>query len=602
MLTFLPSRRGRAVAASALPLLLALALLGVPAAGTVDPQPRAASVTVSPRSPMAGERTVFSGRLAGAGRPVALQRRMPSGWKVVDRTRVTNRGTYRLAVRVMKSGTYRVQARPAAGRRGFTSARIGVKVAKQAAVIEAVEAPFVLGLDHTVTARVTPARKGRVVVLQRLSGGSWKNVASARSSRYGVAKLRYEGTTLGSTYYRVAGTAFRGAAVVRSPRTSLRTARVTELLSPGTSPGVENYSPSLSADGRWVAFTSESQLLATDTDAQNDAYLFDRRTGALTHLLPAASSHTNSPVVSGNGRFVALQSIANNLAGEADNDYDVFVLDRTSGELELISRTSGGLPANNDSYVYDISDDGRFVAFASTASDLVSAPPPNTSVRHAYVHDRTTHTNRALDRIGFGWSDGNIFGISLSGDGTAVAFQSADVDLDPGDVDGTAIFHWTINTNGTLGTRTTLTPDINSFGPSLDRTGDLLVFTTAESLVAGDTNGQDDIYLRTGPGAFALASPVGAGESNGGAISGDGRYVAVSTESTQPGDTNGTAADIVVWDRVTATHRLVTRGGAGFSGEPLLSGNGAVTAFYSATTGLAPGTTGDGNIFATALR
>lgn len=606
MLTFFSSRRGRAVAASALPLLLALAVLGVPATGaatgTADPQPRAAAVAVSPRAPMAGERTVFSGRLPGAGRPVALQRRMPAGWKVVDRTRVTSRGTYRLAVRVMRSGSYRVQARPAAGRRGYTSARIGVRVKKQAAVIEAVEAPFVVGLDHTVTARVTPARKGRVVVLQRLSGGSWKNVASARSSRYGVAKLRYEGTTLGSTYYRVAGTAYRGAAVVRSPRKSLRTARVTELMSPGTSPTDENYSPSLSADGRWVAFTSESQLLATDTDALNDAYLFDRRTGTLTHLLPTANSHTNSPVVSANGRYVALQSLATNLAGEADSDYDVFVLDRNSGAVELISRTSGGAPGNSNSYVYDISDDGRFVAFASNASDLVSfAPPLDTSVRHAYVHDRTTDINRPLDRISLDWADSNIYGISLSGDGSAVAFQNGDDDLDPGNVDGSAIFRWTIAASGALSNRVNLTPDVSSTEPALDGSGDLLVFTTAESLVAGDTNGQDDVYLRTAAGTFVRAS-AGSGKSEGGAISADGRFIAVSTESVQLGDTNGADDDVVVWDRSTGTRRLVTRGGAGYSGEPQLSANGSVAAYYSTTTGLAPGTTGDGNVFATALR
>lgn len=606
MLTFLPprpsSRRRRAVVASALPLLLALALLGVPASGSAESQPRAASVTVSPRSPMAGERTVFSGRLPGTGRPVTLQRRVTSGWEVVDRSRVTSGGKYRLAVRVRKSGAYRVQARPAAGRRGFTSPRIGVKVKRQRAAIVTVDAPFVVGLGHAVTARVTPARKGRLVVLQRLSGGKWKDVASARSKQNGAATLRYQGTALGSHPYRVVGKPFRGSTDVRSARRSVRTARVTELLTPGTPPGNESYEPSVSADGRWVAFTSEAQLVATDTDAQNDAYLYDRRTGALTHLLPAANSHTNSPVVSANGRFVALQSTASNLAGEGEYDYDVFVLDRSTGGLDLISRTSGGVPANDDSYVYDISDDGRFVAFASTASNLVSTPPPDTSVRHAYLHDRTTDTNRGLDRIGLGWADSNIYGISLSDDGSAVAFQSADPDLDPGDVDGTAIFRWDVAENGTLSNRTTLTPDIDGHSPALDGGGDLLVFTTDEALVPGDLNGLGDVYLRTEGGTFVRVSPLGPDESDSGVISGDGRFVALSTKSTQPGDTNGATRDVVVWDRVTNSHRLVTRGGAGASSEPQLSENGAVVAFFSAATGLAPGTTGAGNVFATALR
>lgn len=598
------ARRRRALATAALPLLLALALLGVPASGIADPvAARAGGVTVSPRSPMAGERTAFSGRLPGAGRPVTLQRKTSSGWKVVDRARVSSGGSYRLVVRVMKSGAFRVQAPRAAGRAAFTSSRISVKVAQQAAAIEAVEAPFVLGLGRTVTARVTPARKNRLVVLQRLSGGVWKNVASARSTRYGVAKIRYTGAALGTTYYRVAGTSFRGSSVVRSPRKSLRTAPVTDLASPGTPPGDENFSPSLSSDGRWVAFTSDSPLLPTDTDAQNDVYLFDRRSGGLTHLLPTANSHVNNAVLSANGRYVALQSIANNLLGEVDSDYDVFVLDRTTGVLELVSRTAGGLPANDPSYAYDISDDGRFVAFTSTANDLVSSlPPPDTSVRHAYVHDRTTHTNRALDRVGLGWANSNIYGVSLSGDGSAVAFQNGDDALDPGNVDTTAIFGWTIGADGSLSGRTNLTPDVHAFAPALDATGDLLAFTAGEAVIMNDTNNVDDVYLRTSAGTYALASPFGSGESGDAAVSGDGRYVALTTKSIQPGDTNGTGGDLVVWDRVSDTHRLVTRGGVGYSGEARLSGDGSVTAFYSAAAGLAPSTTGDGNIFTAALR
>lgn len=600
------SRRRRTLVTAALPLLLGLALLGVPPVGASGVAPQhaalATTVTVTPRAPMVGERTAFSGRLAGAGRPVTLQRRTASGWKVVAKTRVSSARTYRLVVSVTKNGTYRVRARAAAGRPRFTSARIAVKVVRQAAAIQAVDAPFVVGIARSVTAKVVPARNGRVVVLQKYVGGAWANVANARSNALGIVKINYAAPAPGLASYRVVGARFNGSAVIASAHQAHRTARATELLSAGTVDGDEAFNPSISADGRWVTFTAESQLLPSDTDAQNDVYLFDRRTGALTLLLPAANSHTNSAVLSANGRYVVLQSLATNLAGEANSDYDVFVLDRTTGVVDLISRTAGGLPASGNSYAYDISDDGRFVAFTSTADDLVSSPPPDTSVRHAYVHDRTTHTNRGLDRIGLGWADSNIYGVSLSGDGSAVAFQNGDVDLDPGNVDGTAIFRWTIDSNGIMDNRTNLTPDVNAHSPALDSTGDLLAFTAAEAVIMNDTNNVDDVYLRTAAGTYVLASPFGSGESEGASISGDGRYIALTTKSVQPGDTNGTGGDIVVWDRAAGTHRLVTKGGAGYSGEAHLSANGSVLALASTADGLAPGSTGNYNVFAAVLR
>lgn len=594
---------------AALPLLLALALLGVPPSGAsgasgasgVAQQAQAAGVTVVPRAPMVGERTVFSGRLAGAGRPVTLQRRTSSGWRVVARTRVSRTRTYRLAVRVMRSGTYRVRARAAGGRPRFTSARIGVTVARQAAGIQAVDAPFVVGLGRIVTARVTPARNGRVVVLQKYASGAWTNVANARTNATGIVKISYPGTTPGLASYRVVGTRFNGSATIASPSQALRTARATELLS-ATTPGDDSFSPSLSDDGRWVTFTSESQLLPSDTDALNDVYLFDRLTGSLTHLLPTANSHTNNAVLSANGRYVALQTLATNLLSEGNSDYDVFVIDRTTGVLDLISQTPGNAPGNSNSYVNAISDDGRFVAFASYASDLVTAgPPPNTSVRHPYVHDRNTGVNKPLDRVDGGWSIGNVYEMALSGDGTAVVFASSDDALDPGNVDSTALFGRTM-ADGVLGNRVNLTPDIAAHAPSFDRTGDLLAFATGEALIMNDTNNQTDAYVRTATDTYVQASPFGSGDSGSPSISGDGRYVAVYTENALPGDTNGSDEDIVVWDRVAGTHRLATKGGPGSSAEPQISANGSVLAFFSRATGLAPGTTAAGNIFAAALR
>lgn len=611
MLTSLPSRR-RVIATLAAPLALAL-VLAMTLFGPADPSharrvsdkaaESAATLEISPARPMKGERTVFRGKLSGKGRPVALQQQVNGRWSVVDRAKVSKKGTYRLKAKVRKKSKFRVQAPASHGRKAWSSGVRKVRIAQQKAVVTGVEAPFAIGFRRTVTAQVSPVRKGRTVALQRRTGGKWKDVATATTDSNGVARPRYQGTTAGKADYRVVAGAFRGAKATTSSQQGIRTASVTELASPGAPAAAESFAPSISADGRWVAFTSDSHLLPADVDAQNDIYLFDRVSGGLTLLMANANSHVNSPRLSGDGRFLAFQSLASNLATEADSDYDVFVLDRATGALDLISATPGGEPGNGNSYAYDISDDGRFVAFTSTADDLVTnLGPPDTSTRHAYVRDRTSGLNRGLDRIGLGWATSNIYGVDLSGDGTAVAFQNGDDGLDPGHVDDIAIFRWQITAAGAITDRVNLTPDIKASMPSLDRTGDTLAFTADEGVVPADLNALPDAYVRTPAGAYELVTPVGAGKSETYDLSPDGRYVAVSTRVVLPGDTNGNDFDVVVWDRSTSTYRLLTKGGPGFSAEPRFGADGSVVVFGSGATGLAPATTGDYNVFTTILR
>ncbi|MFD0806401.1 PD40 domain-containing protein [Nocardioides caeni] len=588
-----------------LPLTVS-ALVGLPPAGAAPADgparialvaPRsaqAATVTVSPRRPMAGEQTTFSGRLSPRGRPVRLEVRAGSRWRTVARARVGAGSTYRLRARVMRTGTYRVAAA------GFTSRQVRVATVAQG-MSRTFDAPFVTGLPRVVTAVPTPRRAGRSVSVQRRSGATWTTVATRRTNASGVARVPVSGGAAGSRTWRVVARSFRGAPARATGGVVVRTATTTELLSVGQAAGKESFSPSVSADGRWVAFTSEAALLPSDEDALNDIYLFDRRTGALTHLLPQANSHVNNPHLSGDGRFVAFQTIASNLFGEGDYDYDVAVLDRTTGALDLVSTTSGGAPGNNDSYVHAISDDGRFVAFASTANDLVSSPPPNTSVRHPYLRDRRDDTSFGLDRTQSGWSTTGTFSMDLAGNGSRVVFTTTDTNLAPGNVDGSAIYATEIDANGTAYNRKNLTPGMQASRPHLNRTGELLVFTSTEDL-AGDTNGQSDAYLRTAGGAYLLAAPAGPGKSIGEDISADGRYVVVSTESPQPGDTNGTDDDIVLWDTASATpHLLVTRGGPGSSSGAVLSADGRVVVFGSLAA-ITASAGGDYDVFATVLR
>lgn len=579
-------------------LLLSLLLVpsGAPPSRATEQAPaRGAAVSVSPARPMVGERTVFSGSLRPRGKPVRLQVRKGNRWVTVASGRVGSGSRYQLSARVFSTATYRVKAR------GFTSASKRVTVIAQLARMTA-SAPFVTGLTRSVTATLRPIRRGREVVLQRRADGRWFTVAVRRTDANGVAVLPVVGPTPGNRTYRVLGRSHRGSRLVGSPSQVVRTAPVTELASRGAAGAAESYSPSVSTNGRWVAFTSEARLRPSDTDDLNDIYLLDRRTGGLSHLLPDANSHVNNPHLSGDGRFVAFQTLATDILGEPGFDYDVFVLDRTTGALDLVSEAAAGGAANRESDVYGISDDGRFVAYTSTASDLVaSSPPPNTDVVHAYLRDRTAGINRPLDRTFSGWSNDNIFGLDISADGTRIAFDSGDENLG-GNVDGNAVFAWTINADGTISGRTNLTPGITADSPSLSGNGDEVAFATEDALAATDTNAVRDGYLRTATGTFLHTSPVGPAGGGPGEVSADGRYVSFATKQVMPGDTNGAQADVVVWRRSSGAVTLVTRGGAGASGDDQLSGDGSVLVLGSAATGLVAGTTGDYNVFVATLR
>ncbi|MDQ6524852.1 hypothetical protein RB608_14635 [Nocardioides sp. LHD-245] len=587
--------RSRLIAGLLLVLALALAPLGaVPSRAEPGPSDRGKAVAVTPAQPMAGERTRFSGRVGAATGRATLERKKGKRWVAVARGKV-RKGRYQLDTRVHKAGIYRVRAG------GFTSKRARVRLAPQAAQLS-VGTPFVVGLGRPVTATVTPARAGRTVRLERLDGATWTTVGTATSEATGQVRFGYAGGPVGTTSYRVVGDAHHGSAGVASAAQPVRTAASPELVSPATSPGDDSHDPAVSADGRWVAFTSESRLLPSDTDDYSDVYLFDRISGTLSHPVAAATGHVLSPLLSADGRFLAFQSDAFDLAGEPGYDHDVFVLDRASGAIDLVSQTPGGVAANRPSDLYAMSDDGRFVAFTSPAADLVTnLPPPDTDVRHAYLHDRTTGVNRGLDRTGLGWSDVNIFNLDLSADGTRAAFSSSDTDLDPGDVDGSAVFAWDIAADGAISNRTNLTPDIDADSPSLGGTGDELAFTTDEALSLSDLNGSRDTYLRTVSGTFLLAGPYGAAGNPGGTLSDDGRFVSMGTKNVLPGDTNGGQADVVVWERATGTSTLVTRAGAGASGEAELSADGSVLVFGSAAA-VVPGATGAYNVYVQVLR
>jgi Tol biopolymer transport system component len=378
--------------------------------------------------------------------------------------------------------------------------------------------------------------------------------------------------------------------------------------------------PAVSADGRYVAFESTADnLVPGDTNSASDIFVFDRQTRRTERVsIPdvglgqtQGNADSTEASISDDGRYVAFESQANNLiAGDHGPYTDVFVHDRVTGRTQRMSEDASGVGGNapsGDSPDFgplkgpSISADGRFVAFASLASNLV---PRNVFVLvEVFVKDRQTG---AIERISVTQSGdvprGNISrNPAVSGDGRFVSFTSfADLTEDGGGV-GSFVFDRQTRSLERIPAK----PD---FAPmSFD--GRFLVFaSSASALVPNDTNAMSDVFVfDRQSGATERVSLDAAGNQVTGAslapaISSDGRFVAFSSNAASlvPGDTND-AYDVFVKDHQTGAIERVSVDSAGnqaagagsqlFSGRAALSGDGKVVAFESTARNLVPGDT-----------
>lgn len=209
--------------------------------------------------------------------------------------------------------------------------------------------------------------------------------------------------------------------------------------SAGVQANNESTSPYLSADGRYLAFDCwADNLVLGDVNGNPDVFLHDRLPGATTCVSVdsagvAANGPSSTPSVSGDGRYVAFESAASNLVPDDANWWsDIFVHDRQSGHTTLVSVNSAGEQADGFNSIPWISDDGRFVAFDSDATNLI-ADDPN-GCRDVFVRDRArgTTTCVSVDPLGVPVKQPS-FGFSISGDGRYVAFHTEAYNVVPGD-------------------------------------------------------------------------------------------------------------------------------------------------------------------------
>jgi len=175
-------------------------------------------------------------------------------------------------------------------------------------------------------------------------------------------------------------------------RQTRQTSRVS-VASDGTQGNDSSGRAAISADGRYVAFNSgASNLVPGDTNGADDDFVHDRQTGQ-TNRVSVASDGTQGngssamPTISAYGRYVAFDSHASNLvSSDTDDEFDVFVHDRQTGQTSHVSVASDGTQGNGGSEWPAISADGRYVAFTSEANNLV--PNDINDKNDIFVHDR----------------------------------------------------------------------------------------------------------------------------------------------------------------------------------------------------------------------
>jgi len=325
----------------------------------------------------------------------------------------------------------------------------------------------------------------------------------------------------------------------------------------------QRFRPSIDADCTCVAFSSDAtNLVANDTNGKTDVFV--RNLAAATTELasiglggtPAngASSFTSVPA---DCQQVAFHSVASNLVdGDTNKVSDVFVYNRATGVTTRVSVGPGGAQANGPSITPSFSADGRCVAFASAATNLLPSSPDTNNTLDIYVECDGVVTCRASVSSTGAEANDMSFLPALNADGTIVAFKSNASNLVPGDTNQAAdVFVHNCTTGETqrasVGDQGQQGNDI-AIPPSISGDGRFVAFGSfASNLVLGEeTHGYSQVYVRdlVNQTTVLVSSSNLTGEPGNGSvpdippsISGDGDWVAFASLASDLvlGDTQG---------------------------------------------------------------
>ena len=288
-----------------------------------------------------------------------------------------------------------------------------------------------------------------------------------------------------------------------------------------TSAGLEaaccdGINPSISADGRYVAFLFQGSLDPSVPSHWQEIYVRDRTAGTTTLVRPTATGGLSSGGIrfadlSANGRFVAFQSASDNIVVPDQNGFthDIFLKDLVTGTTVLISQATDGTQGNRDSWMPSVSADGRYVAFHSWANNLVPGDTNTQPFYDVFVRDTVAGTTTRVNLTPSGVeADGSSTTASISADGSLVLFESTATNLAANDL-----------VNGF--------PDVFLAGPAYPGSGGGASFQFAAASIDAPESGGIATVTVTRHGPFCSGAAVEYATADGTATAG-ADYAAVS--------------------------------------------------------------------------
>lgn len=409
-----------------------------------------------------------------------------------------------------------------------TETRVAPTLAPTVSVTVADPHPTIPAIP-TIAPTPVPDLPGRIQRLSRASNGQAGNgdshsPAISADGRWVAFVSRSDNlVTADDNVCQQHGEPINCADIFLHDRQTGRTERISQA-SDGRQSNGDSFSPVISADGQWIAYTSQADnLVVGDTNETSDVFLFHRQSG-VTRRISMGSDGTQAdgrsfgPQISPDGRFVAFTSQASSLVfGDTNQVADVFVYGHENGTISRVSLTAEGEQSQQSSLALALSNDGQQILFAASGS-LTAGTDSSDGL---FLHDRLSQTTQQIvqDESGLG-----IFAASMSADARLVAYQQfvGHWDIFVQDVETQARRQINLASDGSPA-------NFDSFSPVMSADGRWVAFSSrATNLVPHDDNGVEDIFvhevetgrtqlisrhadgtLGNGPSEFPMISPNG---------------------------------------------------------------------------------------------